>query len=98
MRKDDVLRLRLSKADRIAVQKAAAIAGLSVSEFARRCMLGRRLLADEDMATISALLDVAEAIRARAIGVESEVVMERIRSEIEAQAARIERKRREKAN
>jgi hypothetical protein len=96
MRKDHVIRLRLSEADRIAIQDAAANAGLGVSEFLRRCALGRRLLVDEDLATIRALREIAEAIRTRAVGTESDVVMERIRSEIEAQAARIERERQEK--
>lgn len=98
MSRNHVIKLRVSERERSALQEAAAISGMGVSELLRRRGLGRKLLADEDLATIRALLRVAEAIRTRTIGVESEVVMERIRTEIEAQAARIERERQEESN
>lgn len=95
MRKNHVIKLRVSEREREALQEAAETAGVSVSEFLRRCGLRRRLLVDADLATIRALHAVAQAIRTGAIVVESEIVMERIRTEIEAQAARIARERRE---
>lgn len=88
-----VMKLRVSERERLAIQHAAATAGLGVSEFLRRCALGRTLLVDDDLGTIGVFREIAQALR---IGVESEVVIERIRSEIEARATRIECKRQEK--
>jgi len=50
-----VVNVRLTKAEKEELREAAALAGLSVSEYVRRRALGRRVVASADLAVIREL-------------------------------------------
>lgn len=52
---DAVVNVRFTSAEKAELVEAARIAGLSVSEYARRCMLGRAVVASADAAMIREL-------------------------------------------
>jgi hypothetical protein len=57
-------KLRLTPADTSKIEESASRAGLSFSEYVRRCCLGRRIEMRYDVDAILALRDVAIEIRA----------------------------------
>ena len=78
----DKLRVRLSAAEKRQLQSEAKAVQLSLNEFCRRRLLGKPTNRSPDVARLGALEMLAQAIRERRVGHESDEVLRRIDADI----------------
>jgi hypothetical protein len=78
------LRVRVSAAEKLQLQSEAAAVQLSLNEFCRRRLLGKPTSRAMEVAQLGALEMLAQAIRERRVGHESDAVLRQIESDIVA--------------
>ncbi|XAI95170.1 hypothetical protein [Dolichospermum phage Dfl-JY14] len=78
----DKLRIRVTAAEKARLQGEAAAAGISLAELIRRRVLGKPVPRGLEVAQLSALRALAQAILDRRVGTESDVVLQHIEADM----------------
>lgn len=76
------LKIRVTAAEKTRLQSEAAAVGISVSELLRRRVLGKPIPRGTEVAQLSALRALAQAILDRRVGTESDEVLRHIEADM----------------